>query len=50
MKTIVQYLLRFMYLFCPKISKNGSRKSFIKKLLDGIFNALSFSVHNIPSR
>ena len=25
-----------MYLFYPKISKNDSRKSFIKKLLDSI--------------
>ena len=38
-----------MYLSCPKISKNDSRKSFIKKLLDSILYALSFSVHNIPS-
>ena len=38
-----------MYLFCPKISKNGSRKSFIKKLPDNILDALSLSVHNIPS-
>ena len=38
-----------MYLFCPEISKNDSSKSFIKKLLDGILYALSFSVHNIPS-
>ena len=38
-----------MYLFCPKISKNDSRKSFIKELLGSILYALSFSVHNIPS-
>ena len=38
-----------MYLFCPKISKNDSRKSFIKKLLDKILYAQSFSAHNIPS-
>ena len=38
-----------MYLFCPKICKNDSRKSFIKKLLDSILYAESFSVHNIPS-
>ena len=25
-KKIVQYLLRFMHLFCPKINKNDSRK------------------------
>ena len=48
-KKIVQYILRLMYLFCPKISKNDSRKSFIKKLLDTILHALSFSVHNIFS-
>ena len=39
-----------MYLFCPKINKNDSRKSFIKKPLDSILYALSFSVYNIPSR
>ena len=38
-----------MYLFCPKISKNDSRKSVIKQLLDRILYGLSFSVHNIPS-
>ena len=38
-----------MYLFCPKISENDSRKSVIKKLPDRILYALSFSVHNIPS-
>ena len=38
-----------MYLFSPKISKNDSRKSFVKKLLDSILYALSFRVHNIPS-
>ena len=48
-KNIVQYLIRFMYLFCPKISKNDSRKPFIKKLLGSIFYALSFSVHNVAS-
>ena len=32
-KKIVQYIIRFKYLFCPKISKNDSRKSFIKKFL-----------------
>ena len=49
MKNIVQYLHRFMHLFCPKISKNDSRKPFIKKLLDSILYVQSFSVHNIPS-
>ena len=39
-KKIVQYLLRFMYLFCPKISKNDSRKSFIKGFLNSILYAL----------
>ena len=39
---IVQYPLKFVYLFFPKITKNNSRKSFIKRLL-------SISVHNIPS-
>ena len=39
MKKIVQYLLSFVYLFCPKISKNDSRKSFIKKLLNSILSA-----------
>ena len=34
---------------CSKISKNDSRKSFIKKLLDRILYTLSFSAHNIPS-
>ena len=38
-----------MYLFCPKISKNDSRKPFIKKIRDSILCALSFSVLNIPS-
>ena len=38
-----------MYLFCPKISKNDPRKSFIKKLLDSILYALSLNVNNIPS-
>ena len=33
---------------CPKISKNDSRIPFIKKLLDSILYAQSFSVHNIP--
>ena len=44
-KKIVQYLLRFMYLFCRKICKNYPRKSFIKKLLSSILYVLSFSVH-----
>ena len=38
-----------MYLFCPKINKNDSRKSYIKKILDSILHALSFSVHDVPS-
>ena len=37
-----------MYIFCPKINKNDSRKSFIKRLLDSMLYALS-SAHNIPS-
>ena len=31
-ENIVQYIIRFMYLFCPKFSKNDSRKPFINKL------------------
>ena len=38
-----------MYLSCPKINKNDSRKSFIKKLLESILCALSFCVHNIAT-
>ena len=34
-----------MYLFCPKLSKNDSRKAFVKKLLDSILYVLPFSVH-----
>ena len=49
MKKIVQYLLRFINLFCPKITKNDSKKSFIKKFLDSILYVQSFSVNNIPS-
>ena len=37
-----------MYLFYPKISKNDSGKSFIKRFLQSILYALSFGVHNIP--
>ena len=48
-KKLFQCNLRSMYLFCPKFSKNHSRKSFIKKLLDSILYVLSFSVHNVPS-
>ena len=33
-----------MYLFCPKVIKNDSRKSFIKNPLDNMLYALSFSV------
>ena len=36
-----------MNLFYPRVSKNDSRKSFIKALLDSILYTLSFSVHNI---
>ena len=39
LKKIVQYLHRFMYLFCPKISKNDSRKLFVEKVLDSILYA-----------
>ena len=38
-----------MYLFCPKISTNDPRKSFIKKFLDTISYALPFGVYNILS-
>ena len=36
MTKIVQYFLRFVYLFFSQISKNDSRKSFIEMLLDSI--------------
>ena len=49
-KKIVQYLLRFMYLFFPKISKHDSRKPFNKKPLDSMLYALSLKVYNIPSQ
>ena len=39
----------FTNLFCPEISKNDSRKPFIKKFLDSILYVQSFSVNNIPS-
>ena len=45
---IIHYILRLVYLFFPKISKSDFRKAFIKNLLDNIWYALSFSVHNIP--
>ena len=44
-----KYLLRFVYLFFPKIGKNDCKKAFIKKLVDRIWYALSSSTHNIPS-
>ena len=46
-KKIVQYLLRFTYLFWPKISKNDSRRSFIKKLLDNTLYVQSFTAYSL---
>ena len=38
-----------VYIFFHEINKNDSRKSFIKKLLDNMWYAVSFSAHNIYS-
>ena len=38
-----------VYIFFPEISKNDSRKSFIKKILENMWYAISYSAHNIFS-